>query len=102
MGRIIKHPTREGVTITLPDEWLELHNMRRHEAVVKARAAGLPGFRIDLISVMAMIEDWSGVPGLPSNHEEWNFDLVPVSLRQWLVHETYRDFNEALELPKNS
>lgn len=94
-------PQYPDCTIELPDEWLGEHAQRRDQAI--EAAAEYKSESITRLSVaIALLENWSNLPGIDGPPEQWDFTQVPLEILSWLDEAVLGDFAKALTVPKVS
>lgn len=89
-----------GGYVLLPGTWLGEHAARREEAFRKAEKASLPNIFARFSAALAVLEDWSGIPGMEGNPEKWDLAKLDWGIMAWLIGLVEGDIAGALEVPK--
>lgn len=96
------HPDFQDAFLILPKEWLGEHAIRKDKATALAESIGsddITNFAI----CMAIIDDWGNIPGMDSKElSDWDFNIVPIPIMQWIVETVLTDFLGAFIVPKAS
>ena len=99
MARIDCHFRDDGTFVTLPDEWLGVHQIRHDKVIESLVDKNYPPKIHDFIVSMALLDDWQ-LPGMPANPSEWDVEKVPNNVMVWVFEVVYPSYKASFIVPK--
>lgn len=104
MGELVGCPWPKWAkaSVVVPDEFLGIHAQRRDKAVDEAEKNELNSTLTQFAVSLALLDDWSHIPGIDGPPEQWDFTEIPLEMIAWIIEAVLVPFLACFEIPKAS